>query len=387
MLLGLVLMGSTLFFATVGAVAAQLSTSPALARGLGFTTLGVLFVIAAVGEVTHNYLVWFSPFGWARYAQAFATNRFWVPLIPVAMAGLLAWLALKLANARDLGTGLLPSRPGRSVAPGWLRNPPRARLASGQRLPARLVCRPRSAGRVDGIDHERSRRPTRQSHLPRLRAGTAAALSEMFFLFVLYVLAQIATAAVLAAVLRLRTDETDRLAGPLLAQPMTRTASGRFAADHRGRYRVRDPGGGGRRISPHFGQAHPCSPHPGLPPRDPAPDRDRHAPHGLGTAGSHRGQLDPPRPAAPRRFARRIRDRPHLPSSPGSPPMLRPSARWSAPDSHRLLSRSPSPRSPWRRWGSLAYDAATSNSADYQPAHTIQQPASHEPSSRPQQAL
>lgn len=223
-LLGLVLMGSTLFFATLGAVMAQLSNSPGLARGLGFTTLGVLFVIAAVGEITHNSLVWFSPFGWARYAQAFAANLFWVPLLPVAMAGLLAWLALRLAQVRDLGTGLIPSRPGKSISPAWLRNPLALawRLGRGSLLGWCVglgLLGVLMGSTMSNLDAQLDS-PTFRDFALRHGSGS---VGEVFFLFVLYVLAQIATAAVLAAVLRLRTDETDRLAESLLAQPVTRT--------------------------------------------------------------------------------------------------------------------------------------------------------------------
>lgn len=47
-------------------------------------------------------------------------------------------------------------------------------------------------------------------------------MGEVFFQFVLYVLAQVATAAALAAVLTLRTDETSGLAEPVLARAVTR---------------------------------------------------------------------------------------------------------------------------------------------------------------------
>lgn len=228
LLLGLVLMGSTLFFTALGAVTAQLSTSPGLARGLGFTTLGVLFVIAAGGEATHSALVWFSPFGWARHAQAFAGNLFWVPLIPLVTAGLLAWLALRLASIRDLGTGLLPSRPAQSVAPGWLTNPLALawRLGRGSLLGWCLglgLLGVLMGSTMSNLDAQLDSSAFRDF---AARHG-GGSVGEVFFLFVLYVLAQIATAAVLAAVLRLRTDETDRLAEPLLAQPVTR---GRWAA-------------------------------------------------------------------------------------------------------------------------------------------------------------
>lgn len=228
LLLGLVLMGSTLFFTALGAVASQLSTSPGLARGLGFAALGVLFVIAATGEATHSALVWLSPFGWARYAQAFAGNLFWVPLIPVVTATLLGWLAVRLDGVRDLGTGLLPSRPGRSVAPSWLNRP----LALAWRLGrGSLLGWSIGLGLLGVLMGSTMTNLDAQLDSAGFRDFAArhggGSVGEVFFLFVLYVLAQVATAAALGTVLTLRTNETDRLAEPLLAQPVTR---GRWVA-------------------------------------------------------------------------------------------------------------------------------------------------------------
>ena len=224
LLLGLVLMGSTLLFAALGAVTAQLSSSPGAARGFGFVALGVLFVIAAAGDATHGALVWFSPFGWARYAQAFAANLFWVPVLPLGGTLLLAVLAIRLDAARDLGAGLVPNRPGRATAPSWLSGPFSLswRLSRGVLLSWSIGLGLLGVLMGSTMSNLDAQLDSTAFHDFAARHG-GGSVGEVFFLFVLYVLAQVATAAALASILSLRTDETDRLAELLLAQPVTRS--------------------------------------------------------------------------------------------------------------------------------------------------------------------
>lgn len=223
LLLGMVLMASTLFFTGLAAVTAQLAEGPGLARGLGFGALGFLFVLAAAGDAGRSALVWTSPFGWARYAQAFAANLYWVPAIPLASAAVLAWLASRLDAARDLGSGLVRARPGRSSAPAWLAGP----LALAWRLNRGALLGWSAALGLLGLTMGSTMTNLdAQLDSPAFRDFAArhggGSVGESFFLFVLYVLAQVATAAALAVALQVRTDESDGLAETVLAQPVTR---------------------------------------------------------------------------------------------------------------------------------------------------------------------
>ena len=232
-LLGAVLCCSILFFVGVGAVVSQVATSPRAAGMLGGAVLTVSLVVAAVGDVTGTPVVWLSPFGWARHAQAFVADRWWAPLIALAAAGLLAWWAAALNRGRDYGAGLIAARPGRAHAASWIRGP--------LSLAVRLNRAPALAwgavmaflGALIG-----SVVPTLDAQL----AGTAfadfaarrgGAVGEVFFAFVVYVLAQVGTAAALAVLLGLRADETGGLAEPVLARGVGRirwAASGLVAA-------------------------------------------------------------------------------------------------------------------------------------------------------------
>lgn len=220
--LALVLTASILFFTAVGAVCAQLASDPGTAGGLGAIAIGVFMLVAAIGDATGSALVWASPFGWARHAQAFVANRFWAPLIPLVLAVGLGWLALRLNRARDYGTGPIVPRAGRATAPSWVDGP----LTLALRLQRETVIGWTVAlgllglllGSVlTGLDQQLA--GSAFEDFARRRGGS---VGEVFFQFVLYVLAQLAAMAALAAVLTLRRDETDGLAELALPRPVTR---------------------------------------------------------------------------------------------------------------------------------------------------------------------
>lgn len=171
----------------------------------------------------HSALVWFSPFGWARHAQAYVANRFWILLLPIGLSAALAWLTLRLTRTRDYTTGTIKARRGRAAAPAWVRSPwtlaVRLQRATLIGWVATLALLGALMGSVLGsLDQQLA--GTAFEDFARRHGGS---VGEVFFQFVLYVLAQVATAAALTAVLTLRTDETSGLAEPVLAQPVTRT--------------------------------------------------------------------------------------------------------------------------------------------------------------------
>ena len=105
----------------MAAVAAQLAGSARGARGLAIGVLGAAFVVqsagAAAGAGGPQWLSWLSPVGWALQVRAFAGDRWLVLALPLAAAVVATAIAVALAARRDLGAGLLPSRPGPAGAP------------------------------------------------------------------------------------------------------------------------------------------------------------------------------------------------------------------------------------------------------------------------------
>ena len=119
---GLPVVGSVLFGASwtgialvgagVGLLSAQVSSS---ARTVGFVASGViggLYLVRAVGDTTAWWLGWWSPFGWGTRLSAWSEPRPWVLVLYPLLAAALTAAAVALRRRRDLGSGLLPDRPG-----------------------------------------------------------------------------------------------------------------------------------------------------------------------------------------------------------------------------------------------------------------------------------
>jgi len=110
-------------FAGVAAVAAQLSANARTARGIALAVLGVAFVLRAVGDVRESALTWFSPIGWSQQVRVSDDNRWWPLLASVALVVVLLVAAARLVVRRDVGSGILPARPGPASAAAGLRSP------------------------------------------------------------------------------------------------------------------------------------------------------------------------------------------------------------------------------------------------------------------------
>ena len=125
--------GSVLYAASLGALAVVFAALAALlaqitrhARGVYVWSLLVLalaYLLRGVGDVTKTWVTWLSPLGWAEKAAAFGAMRWWTLLVPLAVGGLLATLAVRVAGRRDLGSSLVREGAGSARATTWLRSP------------------------------------------------------------------------------------------------------------------------------------------------------------------------------------------------------------------------------------------------------------------------
>ncbi|TDV55095.1 ABC transporter permease [Actinophytocola oryzae] len=118
---GLELAATGWVFAGIAAVAAQLTAGAGSARGIGITVLGVAYVLRVVGDVsgmTDGPLTWvtgLSPIGWVQAIRPFGVDRTWLALVVLAAAAVFVAVAVLLSGRRDVGAGLLPTRPGPAV--------------------------------------------------------------------------------------------------------------------------------------------------------------------------------------------------------------------------------------------------------------------------------
>jgi ABC-2 type transport system permease protein len=107
----------------VGAIAGQVASTSRGANGLGSVVLGVLYVLRMVGDLGDGRLTWVSPVGWGQEMAPWGANRWWpLALLVLLAAGLLA-VAGWLEARRDLGSGLVPERPGPAGAPARYATP------------------------------------------------------------------------------------------------------------------------------------------------------------------------------------------------------------------------------------------------------------------------
>jgi len=137
---------SVLYAASLGALAftfaglaALLAQATLHSRGVymwGLLVLAVSYVLRGVGDVTDTWVTWLSPLGWAEKAAPFGDMRWWTLLIPLAVGGLLATIAVLIAGRRDLGSALVRKGAGPARASTWLRSP--LGLASAIHRPAFL---------------------------------------------------------------------------------------------------------------------------------------------------------------------------------------------------------------------------------------------------------
>jgi ABC-2 type transport system permease protein len=210
-------------FATVAAITAQLTTTTRTASGIAIAFLGLCYLIRAAGEVGGadgpTWLRWLSPFGWVSHLRPYAGDRWWVLAIVVVFAALCASVAYLLVGRRDIGSGLLPDRPGPAEAGPGLSSPLGLawRLQRGMLLAwtAGIAVYGAAIGGVTENVEDIVGGKSGRDMLTKLGGG--GAMVDAFMNVVMAVMALLASAYAVQTVLRLRSEETGRLAEPILA--------------------------------------------------------------------------------------------------------------------------------------------------------------------------
>jgi ABC-2 type transport system permease protein len=123
LLYGAALAAAGIFFTAVTALFAQQSENSRGTIGLSFAVLGISYLLRAIGDVSSGTLSWFSPLGWVLGTEVYVNNYWWPVVLTIAAAFAIMALALYLNSIRDLGSGFLPSKRGRSHASAFLQGP------------------------------------------------------------------------------------------------------------------------------------------------------------------------------------------------------------------------------------------------------------------------
>lgn len=232
---GLAWAGVGIAFAAIAAFTAQLTRSARTANGLTATVLGIVYVLRAIGDTaTPNgprWMSWLSPVGWGQQLRPYAGERWWVLVITLGFAVVMAAAAFTLAAHRDLDAGLLADRPGRATATRSLHGPLGLawRLQRGTLLAwtAGFVLLGLAFGNIASNVGNLLDSPQARELITALGGGKA--ITDAFIATVLGIVGVIGSVYGIQAVLRLRSEETALRAEPVLATGTGRT---RWALSH-----------------------------------------------------------------------------------------------------------------------------------------------------------
>jgi putative exporter of polyketide antibiotics len=233
--LSLTLIGCT--FAAVGALVAQISTSARIARSVGIGALALVYLFRLVGDAGGensglSWVSWLSPIHWLREIRPFTDDRWWLILPVLALIAVTAFGAYSLSARRDLGAGLLAERLGPAEGSPVLRSP----LALAWRMHRGALIGWSIGFAVagaffGGIAKDAGANVGDNQNLRDIvvRMGGSAQLSDGFLASLTGVVGLIAGAYAIQTVLRLRNEEAEQRAEPILATSVTRL---RWAASH-----------------------------------------------------------------------------------------------------------------------------------------------------------
>jgi ABC-2 type transport system permease protein len=216
-----------LVFAGVAAVTAQLTEYARPANGMAFAALGVAFLLRAIGDTSSSlsWLAWLSPIGWAERFQPFAGERWPVLLLPVALLLVLLVAVVALRDRRDLGAGVLATRLGPATAPAWLRSP----LALAWRLQRGALLGWAIGAAVAGLSfgvlaQDMAQFAAEDPETAKMLAtlGGAGSITDIYLAAILSWIGLLAAGYAVQAILRLRSEEAELRAEPVLATTASR---------------------------------------------------------------------------------------------------------------------------------------------------------------------
>ncbi|WP_018179562.1 ABC transporter permease [Jongsikchunia kroppenstedtii] len=229
---GLALAASGFVFAAVAAVAAQLSASARVARGIAFAVLGAAFALRAVGDVGSGTLSWLSPLGWSIQVRPYAGDRWWVLALHLVTTIVLTVVAYGILRTRDVGAGVIAERLGSPTAPGTLSGPFGLswRLQRGMLIASTLgICLYAllMGSVVHGIGDEIGDNDTVRDIVNRM--GGSQLLEDSFITIAFTMLAIGAAAITISSTLRLHSEEADTRGELVLSGAVGRV---RWAGSH-----------------------------------------------------------------------------------------------------------------------------------------------------------
>lgn len=219
-----------LVFTGITLVAAQVTENTRVTYGVSGAVLGAAFVLRAAGDVGDGTLSWLSPIGWAQKVRPFAGELWWPLLLGLAGTALLVAAAVALTAHRDVGAGLVAPRPGPARAAPALGSP----LGLAVRLQQGSVVAWAAGLLLMGVAYGSVAQDVDDfvgdnQAIEDVIARSGVNLTDAYLATSLLMLAMVGSGFTIAAVLRLRSEETNLRAEPVLA---TRVSRPRWVAGH-----------------------------------------------------------------------------------------------------------------------------------------------------------
>lgn len=214
-----------LVFVGVAAVAAQIAPNSRATLGYGSAALGLMFLLRAIGDAGRGWPRWLSPLGWAQSGRAFAGERWWPLGLCVLAAVALLLLARWLLDRRDLGSGLIASRPGPAHASPRLTSPVGLVVRLERGIIVAWVIGLFVFGALYGSigDQIGSFIEDNPVYADLVAQVQGSSLTDAFLATALAMLALFSCGFAISSTLRLRTEENAGRADALLAGPLSRT--------------------------------------------------------------------------------------------------------------------------------------------------------------------
>jgi ABC-2 type transport system permease protein len=227
--------GVGLAFGGVAAVVAQLAGTARQATSLSAVVLTVTYVARAIGDAAGprgaTWLSWLSPIGWSQQFRPYAGNRWWVLLVTAAFAVAMVAVAARLAARRDLGAGLLTTGSGPSHAPRGLAGPGglawRLHRASLLGWAIGFVATGALVGSLAADVADFANNDSARQLFEKL--GGQRGLTDAYLAVEFTAAAMVAAAFGIAIVVRMRAEEAELRAEPVLAAAVSRL---RWAGAH-----------------------------------------------------------------------------------------------------------------------------------------------------------
>lgn len=214
-------------FAALAGVTAQVFEYSGTARATALGALGLGALLRSIGDTSGPaWLSWLSPFAWARATRPFAGEQPSVFMVFAGVTAALVVLAMALRTRRDLGAGLVQAAPGPSYAAPGMGSPLGLawRLQRGMLFTWTLCLLAVGMGFgvvTNAVVNLITVNPAAMGYLKTLAAGSRLG-DAVFHIYFLTFGPLIAPLALLAAG-KLRAEESQMRADPVLATPVSRT--------------------------------------------------------------------------------------------------------------------------------------------------------------------